>query len=348
MINPTPKQIAIASSLFISLLLFCILWLLRVFWDTNISWQLSIIIASLSCIIAYIIIINALEVFIYRKVKLIYKLISKAKVTKEKASSIMQMSNDIIRNVEKETIENLESEQRELEQLKKLEEYRRQFLGNVSHELKTPIFHIQGYIETLIDGGLYDESINMQYLKKAAKNIDRLTAIIEDLETISLIEDGKLNLLIKKFNAAELVHEVFDSLSLLARQNEIELKVKKGFMTPCYVKADKEKIRQVLINLISNAIKYNKPHGTVSIGTYDMDNKILIEVSDNGLGIDPEHLPRIFERFYTVDKSRSREKGGTGLGLSIVKHIVEAHNETINVRSTPGQGSTFGFTLQKA
>ncbi len=346
--NPTPRQIALGASAFMGFASIIILLGTGLFSGHQISWPLLILLPVLFFILSYLIYYYALEIFIYRKIKLIYKVITKAKTTKVKASSSIDMNKDIIADVEKEVMESAIAENEEIEQLRRMEEYRRQFLGNVSHELKTPIFHVQGYIETLLDGGINDDNINIKYLKKASQNIDRLNTIITDLEMISLIEDGKLNLDIEDFNFWELVNDVFDSLSLLASQNEIELKFKKGFLNPCYVSADKEQIHQVLVNLLTNSIKYNHAGGKVTIGTYDMDKKYLIEVTDNGIGIEEEYLPRIFERFFRVSKSRSREKGGTGLGLSIVKHILEAHGQTIKVRSTPGMGTTFGFTLDKA
>lgn len=345
--NPTPKTIALISSGIISLVFLLSLIAFKIILSLSIPWIIVLVFPVLSFIFSFLVFINALEIFIYRKIKIIYKIIASSKSSKDKVNSVMKLSNDIIHEVEKEVINNISEENKEIEHLKRMEEYRRQFLGNVSHELKTPLFHIQGYIETLIDGALYDDAVNAKYLKKAAKNVDRLNAIVTDLEMISLIEDGKLNIEMEKLNIWELVNETFDSLALFASQHEVTMKFKNGFMNPCFVRADKERIRQVLVNLFTNAIKYNKQGGKVTVGAYDMDQKILIEVSDNGIGIDYEHIPRIFERFYRIDTSRSREKGGTGLGLAIVKHIIEAHNQSINVRSTINEGSTFAFTLEK-
>jgi two-component system phosphate regulon sensor histidine kinase PhoR len=345
--NPTPRQIAIGVAAFIAIVCFLSLYIADLAFDHSFSWYCMIIPPVVSLIGGYLILVYALELFIYRKIKLVYKSIAKTKTTKEITESKMDMKSDIIRDVEDEAIKTVIQDRQTIEQLKRMEEYRRQFLGDVSHELKTPIFHIQGYIETLLDGGLQDQSINLRYLKKAAKNAERLNAIVEDLETIALIEDGKLNMDEEEFNLWELVNEVFDQLAGQAKHNDISLKFKKGFINPCFIRGDRERIRQIFVNLITNAIKYGRPGGKVTVGDYDMDEKYLIEVCDNGIGIDEEHLPRIFERFYRVDKSRSREKGGTGLGLSIVKHILEAHKQTINVRSTPGEGTTFTFTLDK-
>jgi two-component system phosphate regulon sensor histidine kinase PhoR len=203
-------------------------------------------------------------------------------------------------------------------------------------------------LHTLLDGGLYDEKVNMTFLKKAAKNVDRLYTIVEDLSAIARLEAGNLVLEMQAFDIKELTEEVFEDLELKARDKNISLEFKEGASQNYKVLADREYIRQVLTNLVHNSIKYGKVNGLTKIGFYDMDKNILIEVADNGIGIPNHHLLHVFDRFYRVDKSRSRAQGGSGLGLSIVKHIVEAHKQTINVRSTPDVGSTFGFTLEKA
>lgn len=346
--NPTPKQISIGVALLVSLFVLIGMLILKWAFLPVIKWYYALLFPAVVYGVSYFILIYALEMFIYRKIKLVYKSIANTKTTKEMAENKMDMNRNIIKDVEEEAVKTLKEDQHTIQQLRKMEEYRRQFLGDVSHELKTPIFHIQGYLDTLIEGGINDTSVNMKYLEKANKNAERLSTIVDDLEMISLIEDGKLNLEIEAFNLWALTNEVFELLAPTAQSNNISLKFKKGFFNPCYVKGDRERIRQILVNLVSNAIKYGKPGGKVTLGDYDMDTKILVEVCDNGIGIDKQHLPRIFERFYRVDKSRSREKGGTGLGLSIVKHILEAHGQSINVRSNPGEGTTFSFTLDKA
>jgi two-component system, OmpR family, phosphate regulon sensor histidine kinase PhoR len=236
----------------------------------------------------------------------------------------------------------------EMDEMKKTEIYRREFLSNVSHELKTPIFNIQGYLHTLIDGGLKDKKINKKYLDKAAKNLDHLTNIVNDLEVISRLESGEQPINMQKFDIHNLSHDVIDELELLADKKEISISFKEGCNNMMLVIADKEKIKQVLVNLVTNSIRYGNEGGKTQIGIYDMADNVLVEVSDTGIGIAQEHIPRLFERFYRIDKSRSKDEGGSGLGLAIVKHIIEAHNQTVNVRSTIGVGSTFGFTLKKA
>ncbi|MCK6650461.1 MAG: ATP-binding protein [Bacteroidia bacterium] len=239
-----------------------------------------------------------------------------------------------------------EDRKNEIERLKKLEVYRKEFLGNVSHELKTPIFNIQGYVLTLLDGGLEDETINRDYLQRAERSIDRMITIIDDLEAISQLETGELQIEPERFDIVALAKDVVEAQELKAKGKGILLNVQNDDKS-IFVYADRFRIRQVIVNLIVNSVKYGKQNGETKIRIYDMGENVSIEVADNGLGIAAEHLPRLFERFYRVDKSRSREQGGTGLGLAIVKHIIEAHNQTINVMSTVGAGTVFSFTLKK-
>lgn len=239
---------------------------------------------------------------------------------------------------------------KEIARLKQTEKFRKQYLGNVAHELKTPIFNIQGYISTLLDGGLEDELINRKYLERAEKSIDRLINIVNDLDTISKLESDMNRLKNDKFDIVALAKEIADQLEIEASKRKIRISVKGAdyLPSPFWVTADKHYIGQVLVNLIINSIHYGKEGGTTRIKFRDMMDKILVEVEDTGVGISKEDIPRIFERFYRVDKGRSREQGGTGLGLAIVKHIIEAHGERINVRSELGVGTTFAFTLKKA
>ena len=240
-----------------------------------------------------------------------------------------------------------EERKEEIEQLEKLENYRKEFLGNVSHELKTPIFNIQGYISTLLDGGLEDKTINLDYLKRAEKSVYRMIAIVEDLQTITQLEKGELEIEEERFDIVALAKDVIDAQELKAKEKKISLELANDPASLVFVFADRFRIRQVLVNLVVNSVRYGKENGKTTIKISDVGEKIIIEVADTGIGIPPEHLPRVFERFYRADKSRSREQGGTGLGLSIVKHILEAHGQTINVMSTEGAGSVFSFTLKK-
>ena len=231
--------------------------------------------------------------------------------------------------------------------MKKMEVYRREFLGNVSHELKTPLFNLQGFILTLMDGGIHDPHVNVDFLQKSQKNIERMITIVEDLEVISRLETGEATPMLSNFSITALAREVMEFLEPTASENQIKLLFAAEYNDNMMVRADKEKIRTVLTNLMLNSIKYGKDGGRTKVSFYDMDENYLIEISDNGVGIEEQHISRLFERFYRVDKHRSRAQGGSGLGLAIVKHIIEAHDQTINVRSAPGVGSTFSFTLKK-
>lgn len=346
--NPTPRRITILASTAIAASLVVVLSLLDLSGLMPVPWWLPFISGGVVFLTAYFIFGFYLKTYIYRKIKVIYKSIHQHKLSTTEKKDVVDMRSDIMEEVEKEVEEWAAKQEKEIEQLKTWQEYRRKFLGDISHELKTPIFNIQGYLETLLDGGLEDESINRVYLQRAAKNVDRLNTIVEDLEIISRLESGELILDMQQFDIRALTEEVFEDLEIKAAESNIKLVLKQGADQHFRVRADREYIRQVLMNLVTNSIKYGKVGGVTKIGFYDMDKNILVEVADSGIGIPPEHLNHVFDRFYRVDKSRSREQGGSGLGLSIVKHIVEAHKQTINVRSTKNVGSTFGFTLEKS
>jgi len=237
----------------------------------------------------------------------------------------------------------------EMEALRKNEVFRKEFLLNLSHELKTPIFAIQGYVDTLLNGASNDKEITSKFLGNTSKNVDRLVNLLEDLDEITKLESGELTLIKQNFIIQDLLKEVFESLSIKADEKKIKCFIKDGCELPLTVYADKEKIRMAIINLVDNAIKYGKQNGIIEGSAYKIDGKkILIEITDNGYGISEEHLPRIFERFYRTDLARARKVGGSGLGLSIVKHIIEAHEDSIHVRSKIDVGTTFGFILPAA
>jgi len=254
---------------------------------------------------------------------------------------------DVVQDLNREVRVWADNQAGEIRKLRELEKYRKDFLGNVSHELKTPIFNIQGYLLTLLDGGMEDERVNRLYLKRTEKSINRLISILEDLDAISRLESGEFRLQIETFNLLKVVEEVMDQLELAARQQNIRVGFDSNYNRPVKAKADRKRIQEVVSNLVSNSIKYGREGGRTTISLDDSGEKILVEVSDDGLGIEEKDLPRIFERFFRVDKSRSRESGGTGLGLSIVKHTIQAHGQTITVRSKVGKGTTFVFTLDK-
>lgn len=308
---------------------------------------LPLLISSLLFLMAYFLIRFGVEQFIYRKVKIIYKNIHELKIGSEFEETELARSTDLDQ-VTKEVAEWATQNRNEIAELRERESFRREFIGNISHELKTPIFNIQGYLLTLLDGAIDDQEINRRYLKRANKSVDRMINIIEDLEIISALESDRVQINYKSFELVDLVEGVFELLEDKAQKRKIKLLINKELDRPIKVMADRAKIEQVLINLVGNAIKYGKEKGMVEMRFFDMDKHILVEVNDDGVGIPPEDLPRVFERFYRVDKSRSRDAGGTGLGLSIVKHIIESHKQTINVRSSENKGSTFSFTLKKA
>jgi two-component system, OmpR family, phosphate regulon sensor histidine kinase PhoR len=286
--------------------------------------------------------------FIIEKVRPIYNTIRDLPLSGKKMEERSLDSNSLLHNVKYEVEEWAKTQLKEIERLKDLERYRKDFVGNVSHELKTPIFNIQGYVLTLLEGGMDDPKINHLYLSRTEKSIDRMVSIVEDLESITKLESGELTLNRIKFDIVKTVEEVIEMEQWQAAERKIKVKIINKPDKPIYIKADKKRILEVLTNLTINAIKYGKKKGSVNILFHDMDDNIIVEVSDNGIGIEKKDLHRIFERFFRVDKSRSREQGGTGLGLSIVKHIIEAHNQSINVRSVVDKGTTFNFTLEKA
>lgn len=348
--NSTPRQIAIMAALLIALFSVAAMALFMAISDPNPESSLYFLLMTGGTIFvtAYIIILNYLRKYIYRKIKLIYKTIHRHKVSLDKKSTQVDMDQPIIEDVDKEVAIWAEEQQKEIDRYKSFAEYRRRYVGDISHELKTPIFNIQGYLHTLLEGGLEDEKIAMPFLKKAAKNLERLQVIVEDLSAISRLETGDLILDRTIFNIRELAEEVLEDLEMKSREMNIKLSFKEGASQGFLVSADREYIRQVLTNLIFNSINYGNPDGQTKLGFYDMDKYILVEVADDGIGIAEKHLPHLFDRFYRVDKSRSRERGGSGLGLAIVKHIMEAHSQTVTVRSSPKLGSTFGITLEKA
>jgi two-component system, OmpR family, phosphate regulon sensor histidine kinase PhoR len=312
-------------------------------------WWVPLITFVTLFIIAYALTHYFVQRFIYRKIKLIYKFIYQTKATKREEfyyknilpqKSIEEVSED----VEKWAAQRKE----EIEMLRQNEQYRKEFLQNLSHEFKTPVFAIQGYVDTLLQGALEQKEVNRKFLENTSRNVDRLVNLISDLDEISSLESGEQVLQKSNFVIQDLIKEVFETLSIKAANKNAVCTIKKGCEAPIVVNADKERTRQVIINLVDNAIKYGKQNGFIEASVYNTDGKnILVEISDDGIGISEEHLPRIFERFYRTDYGRSRNIGGTGLGLAICKHIVEADGHSIHVRSKPDIGTTFGFTLNK-
>lgn len=285
--------------------------------------------------------------FIHQKIQLLYRSISQVKG--ENKNETFDKNTDMLKKVDEDVMLWAEKSKKEIQEWKLMAQYRKEFVGNVSHELKTPIFNIQGYTLTLLEGGLEDDRINIKYLGKIEKNINRMISIVNDLGAISKLEHGQLDLRYTDFNIVDMINEVKESLEDRAADKTISFQMADyddTSMTEVY--ADPEFIQQVISNLMLNSVNYGKHNGFVKVELFDMDDKVLIEISDNGIGIAEEDIARVFERFYRVDKSRSTKLGGTGLGLAIVKHIIEAHNQTLNIRSKIGIGTTMGFTLPKA
>lgn len=295
-------------------------------------------------VFSFLVIQYRVEFFIYRRVKKIYDDVSFLESSTFPKKHITTDMATLTREVKKFATD----KKLEIETLKVREEYRREFLGNVSHELKTPLFTVQGYILTLLDGAMNDKTLRKKYLQRAEKGVERLTYIVNDLDMISKFEMGDLNLVMEEFNIVELVQNVFDLLEMEAEKKNIILSFDNKYSKSIMVMGDRGKIQQVVTNLVVNSIKYGKQDGYTEVGIEDLvNNKVIIRVKDNGEGIQKQHIPRLFERFFRVDKSGARAEGGSGLGLSIVKHIIEAHDEKIYVESKFGIGSEFSFTLEK-
>lgn len=347
--NPTPRQIGFLTSVFATLLISVVIALFIQFSTPKIGWVELAIMVPIILVVVYLVVMVFIKEYIYRKIKLIYKSIRNHKLNPEDKASNIDVTSNIIDDVEQEVSDWIDDQAQEISRLTEWQEYRRRFIGDIAHELKTPIFNIQGYLDTLIDGAVDDPKIRDKYLESAVRNVVRLNTILEGLDAISKLESGTIILEIQKFDIKVLIEEVFEDLEFKAKKKGITLEFKTGADANRMVDADRETIHQVLTNLITNSIKYGNEGGVTRVGMYDMDKNLLIEVADNGIGIPEDHLEHVFDRFYRVDKSRSRKKGGgSGLGLSIVKHIVEAHNQSVNVRSSAGMGSTFGFTLKRS
>ncbi len=339
--NLSPRQLSAFTALVLSIPISLGIFILQKNWEEGLIAFVLIFSGS------YLLILSIIQNFIYRKIKLIYKFINQTKASKKEEMYykyiLPKKSIDEVR----EDVEDWAAQRsREIELLKKNETFRKEFLQNLSHEFKTPVFAIQGYVDTLLQGAMENPEVNKRFLEKTGKNVERLVNLIKDLDEISKLERGEIKLHKQNFVIQDVVREVFESLSWKGEQKKISFSVKKGCEKPLVVYGDKEKIRQVITNLVDNAIKYGKHEGSVVASMYDTDGKnILVEISDDGMGIPEKHLDRIFERFYRTTEGRSRDATGTGLGLSICKHIIEAHGHSMHVRSKENVGTTIGFTL---
>jgi len=309
------------------------------------NWWWPVGFAIICFAFCFVILQIRVEQFIYKRVKKIYDDVSLLDATTLKRGQITTDMSTLTKEVERFAA----SKKLEIESLKIREEYRKEFMGNVAHELKTPLFTVQGYLLTLLDGAMKDKNVRKKYLQRAEKATERLIYLVSDLDMISRLEVGNMNLYYEYFDIIELVKSTFELLEMKAAKKNITLTFDRPYSKPVLVNADRERIQQLLTNLIVNSLKYGKQDGTTEVTIENLiQNKVIIRVTDNGEGISSEHIPRLFERFYRVDKSGSRREGGSGLGLSIVKHIIEAHDEKIYIESDFGVGSEFSFTLEKA
>lgn len=341
--NLTPRQLSAFTALVFSAPVSGGIALLQGSWKAGLAAFIIVFLGS------YLLLISIIQHFVYRKIKLIYKFIHQTKASKREETYykyiLPEKSIDEVReDVERWAVQR----SNEVDLLKKNETFRKDFLQNLSHEFKTPVFAIQGYIDTLLQGAMENPETNRRFLEKAGRNINRLVNLIQDLDEISRLERGELKLHCQNFVIQDVIRDVFEALSWKAESKNISFSIKKGCEKPVQVYGDREKTGQVLTNLVDNAIKYGKADGTVIASVYATDdNRILVEISDDGMGIPERHLDRIFERFFRTTEGRSRSAQGTGLGLAICKHIVEAHGHTMHVRSTEGVGTTIGFTLDR-
>jgi two-component system phosphate regulon sensor histidine kinase PhoR len=345
MTGRSPRAIALFTALIASLLITVVVGGVELLFHEAVEWLQIALVFVLSFLLCWLVFYRVLQQFIYEKIKLIFRNMHSMKV--ERDAFQLDMNKDVLGDVNKKVVNWAEDRMAEIKDLREKENFRKEFIGNVAHELKTPIFSIQGYILTLLEGALEDPNFNRKFLKKAAKSVERMTMIIEDLDTITQFESGSMKLDLDKFDIVDLSREIIESRDQEAEQKKIKVEFNKAYDRPIIVKADAFRISQVLTNLIANSINYGKVEGKTTLRFFDLDEQVLVEVEDNGPGIDETDVPRLFERFYRVDKSRSRHQGGTGLGLAICKHIMEAHKQGISVRSKVGEGSVFSFTLAK-
>ena len=336
-------KFAVKSALYITLFSAGLLVLLKYF-SNSIDWSIVVVFSVVTFLFSFFVIQYRVEHFIYRRVKKIYDDVSLLESSTLRSQPITTDMATLTREVQKFATD----KKLEIETLKVREEYRREFLGNISHELKTPLFTVQGYLSTLLDGAMEDKNIRKKYLQRAEKGVERLIYIVKDLDMITKLETGDINLELTQFDIVEVVRNVFELLEMRANRKNITLTFDMPYK-PTLVRGDQDKIQQVVTNLVMNSIKYGKTDGTTEVSIENLTkNKLIIRVTDNGEGIQKQHIPRLFERFFRVDKSGARSEGGSGLGLAIVKHIIEGHKEKIYVESEFGVGSEFSFTLEKA
>ena len=342
----TPRQVALVAAAFVAILVGVLALVLVRQLNAAISAWWTLLLAAVAFGAAYTVVMVALERFINARIRLLFRMVHDLKTGKSSAPPVVDMNSDVLGQVQA-TVEDWAREKRtEITELREREQFRREFIGNLSHELKTPIFNIQGYILTLLEGGLEDPNVNRDFLERAARGTDRLNKIVEDLDMIAKLESGVMEMAMEPTDLAELVRDELADAARHATEKGIVLRSE--ITDPLMVQCDPGRMAQVFLNLLNNSISYGRPGGSVTVRAYTVEGgQVLVEVSDNGIGIAPEHLSRLFERFYRVGKSRARNEGGSGLGLAIVKHIIDAHGQSITVRSTEGEGTVFAFTLKR-
>ena len=342
-----PRDLAVLIALIATL----VLVLVAVVFSAAYSIELPLAALALGILLCFAIVFPVtyylIKYFLQHKVRLIYRTLHELKSARTEVQRI-DMDTDVLEEINRETQEWAREKKEEIKELEERELYRREFIGNLSHELKTPLFNIEGYILTLLEGGLEDGSVNRDFLERAANGVERLTRIVEDMDMMSKLESGVLDLKVEKFDLVSVIAEVLKSMEQKAERAKMKLILKPDPDKPIMILGDRDRIAQIFMNLLNNSIKYGKEEGKVTIDILDIEGQLWVELKDDGIGISREHLPRLFERFYRVGSSRNRNEGGSGLGLAIVKHIIDAHSQTITVTSMKGKGTTFTFTLPKA
>ncbi|MEP7267090.1 MAG: ATP-binding protein [Saprospiraceae bacterium] len=343
----TARRISFIAAIVVIVTMIMSHWLFSTLLFRESQGTIRLVVTLATGIITYALTLKVISMFLISKVRHIFQMIHKPDEQTDLESKLKE-DQPLLKEVELEVTKFLKTQNQELNSKRDLERYRQDFVGNVAHELKTPIFNIQGYVHTLQDGALEDEKVNRLYLQRASDNIDRMIKIIQDLDSVYKLESNQLTLEWHDIDLFSFVESMIDEMIMITSEKGVNLSMESEIDTNQLITADPDYLRQVFINLLENAIKYGNPNGQTNIKLFDLGEKVLVEIKDNGPGIDNKHLRHIFDRFYRVDKARSRAAGGSGLGLSIVKHIMEAHNQSIKVRSTPGVGTIFSFTLEKA
>ena len=344
----SPKLLTIPVAAFLSSLLVVMDIVLAFYFKMDLSSNFFIASFLVMFLITYVLIKQLQKKYIKDNLMQIYRQILKIRNPKDVIRPIDENRVNVSNEINKVLYEWSNESKEEIDNLKQVEIYRREFLSNVSHELKTPVFSVQGYIHTLLDGGIEDTDVNIHYLNKASKGIDRLISMVDDLESISRLESGELIVELRTFDLHDLAQDIIESVELQSKERGVTIKMETNEDKPFYVYSDKDMVRQILVNFIVNSIKYGVKDGVTKVRLTESDDKVIVDVEDNGIGIEKVHLPRLFERFYRVDKSRSRDQGGTGLGLAIVKHILEALGEGVQVDSEVGKGTRFTFSLPRS